>query len=172
MWTAVRKEVGLAIGFPDLNCGEDEYFGERVHEYCRKFGKKIVYIDDLLPEHRHRSNLKGFLKARWKYGQSAVLLRFVNKRVTLPLALVALLVVFLWLFFFVRGFFVPCFFGLVGAFLLTKTKLWRWAWKNYGPKVMMGCMMLTVFGGLVSLMSMYYGLIKAVKKVKVYRYPL
>ena len=116
MWTAVRKEVGLAIGFPDLNCGEDEYFGERVYEYCRKFGKKVVYIDDLLPEHRHRSNLKGFLKARWKYGQSAVLLRFVNKRVTLPLALVALLVVFLWLFFFRKGILCSLLFRVGGGF--------------------------------------------------------
>jgi hypothetical protein len=171
MWTAVRKEVGLAIGFPDLNCGEDEYFGKRIRKYCEKTGKKIVFIDDLIPQHRHRSTLKAFLKVRWKYGQSAILLKFVERDPKLPIGLVVLLGVFTGVVSLFPQFFLFLFLGLVGIFLLTKLRLWRWIVKNFGGKVTIGCIILTIIGGLVSLAAMYHGLGLALKrrgKIKVW----
>lgn len=170
MWTAVKREVGLAIGFPDLNCGEDEYFGQRLDEYRRRFRKKVVLIEDVFPQHRHRSSLKGFIKVRWKYGQSAILLRFANKKFVLPMALIALLVLSVFFIFVLKEFFLLYLFGLLAGFLLMKARLWRWILKNYGPRVMTGCLLLSCFGALISLISMYSGLIRVRKGVKIYRY--
>lgn len=170
MWTAVKREVGLAIGFPDLNCGEDEYFGQRLDEYRRKFKKKVVLIEDMIPQHRHRSSLKGFIKVRWKYGQSAILLRFANKKFGFPVALIAFTVLSIVLIFVLKEFFSLYLLGLLAGFLLMKARLWRWILKNYGTKVMIGCLSLTCFGALVSLLSMYPGLIKVRKGIKIYRY--
>lgn len=168
MWAAIKRKIGLFIGYPDLNSSEDEYFGRKIREFCRTRKEKIVYID-MFVQHHHRSNLRGFIKQRLKYGQSMILERILLNDYRLPILLMSLLFSFLFFIIFLRGFLWGYFLGLIVGYFLIRTRLWRWIYKNWGGKVLFGSILLSYLGVFVSLLSMCYGLLKSRKKVKIYR---
>lgn len=167
MWAAVKKKVGLFIGFPDLNASEDEYFAHRLVEFCKKYGKKSVMID-IFVQHHHRSSLRGFIKQRMKYGESIIRERILVGDYKLLAALAGLPILFFFFLFLLPKFMWLYIVALIVGYSLTKLKLWGWIYKNWGKSVCLGCVVLSYLGGLVSLVFMYYGLIK-LRKVKIWR---
>jgi hypothetical protein len=162
--------VGLSIGFPDLNVSEDIYFVDHLNKYCKRHGTKIVAIKDMVVLHHHRHTLKGFFKQRVKYGQAMVLLEVVRKNYKLIAYLLILLASLPISVYFLRMLALPLYLGVfIVGYTIFKVKLWACIKRNLGLKILLGCLLLSWVGAFVSLLSMYYGLLKSVKGVKIYR---